>query len=171
MCIRDRIKRIALISFISYVAFLLTNYVFYSEVKENLHKDVSLAAFIAFFYATARLAALFIKMIFTSRLIRSMGYVTSLLILPVSLILFMVLSFIAPGMANSGQIIFYVFGAAAIIIEVVRTSINTPVLLTIMQPLSSIQKLRAHNIVKGIMDPFAFLFSGVLLLILFLSLI
>jgi ATP/ADP translocase len=161
------IKRIALISFISYVCFLLTNYVFYSEVKENLHKDVSLAAFIAFFYATARLAALFIKMIFTSRLIRNMGYVTSLLILPVSLILFMVLSFIAPGMANSGQIIFYVFGAAAIIIEVVRTSINTPVLLTIMQPLSSIQKLRAHNIVKGIMDPFAFLFSGVLLLLLF----
>jgi len=161
------IKRIALISFISYVAFLLTNYVFYSEVKENLHKDVSLAAFIAFFYATARLAALFIKMIFTSRLIRRMGYVTSLLILPVSLILFMVLSFIAPQMANSSQVIFYVFGAAAIIIEVVRTSIDTPVLLTIMQPLSSLEKLRAHNIVKGIMDPFAFLFSGILLLLLF----
>jgi ATP:ADP antiporter, AAA family len=162
------IKRIAAISFIGYVCFLLTNYAFFSDVQPLLlhNQDVSLAAFIAFFYAIARLTALFIKMIFTSRLIRQLGYKTSLLIMPVSLILFMILLLVTSKMANSNKIIFYVFGAATIAIEVLRTSINTPVLLTIMQPLSSTEKLRAHSIVKGIMDPFAYLFSGVLLLVL-----
>ncbi|MEP6615092.1 MAG: hypothetical protein ABJA57_00870 [Ginsengibacter sp.] len=160
------IRRIAVISFIGYACYLLTNYVFYSEVKHVLHEDESLASFIAFFYAIARLLALFIKLVFTSRLIRQMGYRSALMILPVSLILFMLMLFMAPVMVNSEKVIFYVFGAAAIALEVLRTSIDTPVLLTIMQPLSSIEKLRAHNIVKGIMDPFAFLFSGTLLLLL-----
>ena len=34
-----------------------------------------------------------------------------------------------------------------------------------MQPLSALERLRAHNIVKGIMDPFAYLFSGIFLLV------
>ena len=47
------------------------------------------------------------------------------------------------------------FGTVFILVDVLRTSFNTPVLLSLMQPLGTFERLRAHNIVKGIMDPFA----------------
>ncbi len=161
------IRRIAVISAIAYVCFILTNYAFYSEVQLRRKSDQSLAGFIASFYVIARLAALCMKMIFTSRLIRSLGYKTSMLIVPISLILFTFLFYIAPAMTNSERTVFYIFGAAAMAIEALRTSLIVPVLLTLMQPLHTTERLRAHNIVKGIMDPFAYLFSGLLLLLLF----
>ena len=60
--------------------------------------------------------------------------------------------------------VFYAFGAAAIAVEVLRTTITNPVFLTVMQPLNPNARAKAHAIVKGIMDPFAFLFAGVLLI-------
>ena len=53
------------------------------------------------------------------------------------------------------------------LVDVLRTSFNSPVLLTLMQPLPTHERLRAHSIVKGIMDPFASLLSGIFLLSLF----
>jgi ATP:ADP antiporter, AAA family len=161
------VRRIAVISFLAYVCFILTNFGFYSEVQLHKKSDQSLAAFIASFYVVARLAALCMKTIFTSRLLRSLGYKTSMLIVPLSLIIFSGFLYLAPTMANSDRFTFYVFGAAAMTIEALRTSLISPVLLTLMQPLPTTERLRAHNIVKGIMDPFAYLFSGLLLLLLF----
>ena len=63
--------------------------------------------------------------------------------------------------------IFYLFGVSYMLVDVLRTSFNSPVLLTLMQPLPTHERLRAHSIVKGIMDPFASLLSGIFLLSLF----
>ena len=65
------------------------------------------------------------------------------------------------------KLTFYLFGVASMIVDVLRTSFNSPVLLTLMQPLHTYERLRAHNIVKGIMEPFASLLSGIFLLALF----
>ena len=67
----------------------------------------------------------------------------------------------------SEKLTFYLFGVASMIVDVLRTSFNSPVLLTLMQPLHTYERLRAHNIVKGIMEPFASLLSGIFLLALF----
>ncbi|MEO6219447.1 MAG: HEAT repeat domain-containing protein, partial [Ginsengibacter sp.] len=70
-------------------------------------------------------------------------------------------------MNYNGKIVLYIFGLSAILVDVLRSAINSPVLLTMMQPLATLQRLRAHNIVKGIMDPFAYFFCGAFLLIVF----
>ncbi len=161
------IRRVAVLSLILSGSVILLNYYFYKEVKGEGHGDVALARFIALFLAIGRLAALLTKMIFASRILQRLGQVKSLIFTPVILILFMVALLIVAGPVQSHDTVLYIFGFAAIMIDVLRTSINSPILLSLMQPLSTTERLRAHNIVKGFMDPFAYLLCGLLLLFLF----
>ncbi len=160
------IRRVAILSFLISCCLAIINYAFYTEVKEGNPDDKSLSNFILLFLAGSQIIALLVKLIFTSRITTSLGIKKSLLITP--LVLLMLLAFIisAEMFMGNHKIIFYVFGGAAITIEVLRTAINTPVFLAVMQPLNHIEKSKAHAIVKGIMDPFAFLISGTLLLLL-----
>lgn len=161
------IRRIAFISLITSVCVILINYGFYGEVSKANKNDVALARFIAFFYASLRIIAFVTKMVFTSRLTASLGVRQSLFITPCAMLLLAGVIVFTGGMSQEQKIIFYLFGACSMIVDVLRTSLNSPVLLTLMQPLPTYERLRAHNIVKGIMDPFASFFAGVFLLILF----
>ena len=158
------IRRIAFISLLASTCVILINYGFYGEVKKAFHDDVALAEFVAFFYAGLRLVAFITKLVFTSRLTSRMGIRSALFITPVGLLILIFLITSVNLLLPDQKLIFYLFGFAAMLIDVMRTSFNSPVLLTIMQPLPTHERLRAHNIVKGIMDPFASFFSGVFLL-------
>jgi AAA family ATP:ADP antiporter len=161
------IRRIAIISLITSVCLILFNYGLYGEVANAYNEDVQLASFIAFFYASVRILAFITKMIFTSRVTASLGVKAALFITPTAMIILTGAIIGVSRFSSDHKLIFYMFGVASILIEVLRTSFNTPVLLTLMQPLPVHDRLKAHNIAKGIMDPFAFLLSGSVLLILF----
>ena len=161
------IRRIAFISLLTAAAIILINFGFYSEVKKEFEGDVALARFIAFFYAVLRITALITKMVFSSRLTASIGVRPALFITPVGMLLLVSAILLANGLSPDERVIFYLFGVTSVVVEVLRTSFNSPVLLTLMQPLSTYERLRAHNIVKGIMDPFASLFCGLFLLVSF----
>lgn len=161
------IRRVAILSLIASACVILINYAFYAEVKYAYKDDVRLASFIAFFLATARLIALVIKILVTSRLLYFLGNRIALLITPTLLICLMVILFLTNNLTGNTKFVLYVFGLSAIVVDVMHSAINSPVLLTMMQPLSTLERLRAHNIVKGIMDPFASLCSGIFLLIFF----
>ncbi len=161
------IRRIAFISLLTGICVILINYGFYGEVRKAYHDDVALASFIAFFYASLRIIAFVTKMVFTSRLTASWGVRQALLITPLGMLILIGVIVTLSGFSSSEKLIFYLFGVASMLIDVLRTSFNSPVLLTLMQPLPTYERLRAHNIVKGIMDPFASFLSGVFLLILF----
>ncbi len=163
--INTLVRRVAILSLIVSACIILINYGFYSEVK-GTKNDVELAHFIALFLATARLVALVIKILVTSRLLYWLGNRTALIITPLLLIILISALLLADAMTFNSKIVLYIFGLAAIGVDVLRSAINSPVLLTMMQPLSTLERLRAHNIVKGIMDPFAYLFSGIFLLVL-----
>lgn len=158
------IRRIAFISLITSVCVILITYGFYGEVTKANKTDVALASFIAFFYASLRVIAFITKMVFTSRLTASLGVRQSLFITPCAMVLLAVVIVLAGNLSSNQKIIFYLFGACSMVVDVLRTSLNSPVLLTLMQPLPTYERLRAHNIVKGIMDPFASLFAGMFLL-------
>ena len=160
------IRRLALLGIIITGSFIITNFAFYAGVKEAYHDDVALAKFIAFFLAIVRIIALIIKVIFTGRLINKLGIIRSLLITPIVLLLLIIAIILTQDMQGYQKLIIYLFGATSIVADILRSAINTPVFLTIMQPLSNHERLRAHTIVKGIMDPFASLLSGVMLLVL-----
>jgi ATP:ADP antiporter, AAA family len=161
------VRRIAFISLITSTCVILINYGFYGEVKKAYSDDVALASFIAFFYASLRVIAFVTKMVFTSRLTASFGIRQALFITPLGMVILIGIIISASWLTPDEKIIFYLFGVASMLVDVLRTSFNSPVLLTLMQPLSTHERLRAHNIVKGIMDPFASLLSGIFLLTLF----
>ncbi|RYG45475.1 MAG: hypothetical protein EOO01_17750, partial [Chitinophagaceae bacterium] len=157
-------RSLAALSIVITCSYLVINFAFYAGVKSSYHSDVSLAKFIAFFLAMVRIVALVIKTIFTSRLVNRFGNINSLLITPVVMTM-MVLAIVAvQDMSAFPKIILYMFGATSIIVDILRSSINSPVFLTIMQPLPAHDRLRAHTIVKGIMDPFASLITGIILI-------
>ncbi len=159
------IRRVAILSLIVSACIVLINYGFYDEVKHAYKDDVEFARFIAFFLAMARLLALLIKILVTSRLLYWLGNRAALIITPILLILLITVLLLTNVMTYNSKIVLYIFGLSAIVIDVLSSAINSPVLLTLMQPLSTLERLRAHNIVKGIMDPFAFFFSGIFLLV------
>ncbi|MEO7393671.1 MAG: Npt1/Npt2 family nucleotide transporter, partial [Chitinophagaceae bacterium] len=161
------IKRVAILSLIVSASVILINYGFYAEVKQAYKNDVEFARFIAFFLAAARLIALIIKILFTSRLLYWLGNRFALLVTPIIFISLIAVLLLTDMMNYNGKIVLYIFGLSAIMVDVLRSAINSPVLLTMMQPLATLQRLRAHNIVKGIMDPFAYFFCGAFLLIVF----
>lgn len=161
------IRRIAIISLLASACIILINYGFYAKIKESYKNDVELARFIAMFMAGLRIIALITKTVFTSRLTTNLGVQKSLFITPF-LLVGLISMIIGLSFFNSDErFIFYIFGASSIAVDVLRTAINSPVLLTIMQPLPIHERMRAHNIIKGIMDPFATLFCGLLLLLIF----
>lgn len=161
------IFRIAIISLLSAASLIIVNYGLYAKVKEGRHDDIELAKFMTFFTSGLMILALITKSLFTGRLATYLGVKKSLYIMPVAMIILAFVIIAGRSMSKSDEILFYLFGATAIIVDVLKMSIFTPVLLAAMQPLPTHERLRAHNIVKGIMDPFATLFSGVLLISLF----
>lgn len=160
------IRRLSVLSIIITASFIIINYEFYAAVKEAYNDDVSLAKFIAFFLAIVRIIALIVKVIFTGRLINKLGIVKSLLITPVALFVLILTIIFIQNIPGNYKATLYLFGATYIVVDILRSAINSPVFLTIMQPLSNHERLKAHTILKGIMDPFASLASGILILLL-----
>ncbi len=160
------IRRLATLSILITGSIMIINFAFYAGVKEAYTDDVSLAKFIALFLAFVRIAAMVVKMIFTGRLINKLGIIQSLLITPLVLLLLLCVIILSQYISGPTKMIIYLFGATYILVDILRSAVNSPVFLTIMQPLSHHDRLRAHTIVKGIMDPFASLVAGVLLLLL-----
>lgn len=158
------IRRVAILSFLISCSLAILNYAFYTEVKEGYQSDKSLSNFILLFLAASQLAALLVKLLLTSRITTSLGIKKSLLITPLVLLSMLLLILSAESYWGGGKMIAYAFGITAIFIEVLRIAINNPVFLSVMQPLSHTERSKAHAIVKGIMDPFAFFFSGLLLI-------
>ncbi|HEU5165705.1 MAG TPA: hypothetical protein VFU29_09220 [Chitinophagaceae bacterium] len=156
------IRRLAVLTFIISASLAIINYAFYTEVKEQHDKDLS--TFIIQFMAASQIIALLVKIILTGRIVTSIGIKKSLLITPLVLLGLLIIIISAIYAASESKLVFYAFGVAAIAVEVLRTTITNPVFLTVMQPLNPNARSKAHAIVKGIMDPFAFLFSGVLLI-------
>ncbi|HEX6169281.1 MAG TPA: MFS transporter [Chitinophagaceae bacterium] len=157
------IRRLAVLTFIISASLAIINYAFYTEVKEQHDKDLS--TFIIQFMAASQIVALLVKIILTGRIVTSIGIKKSLLITPLVLLGLLIIIIYAIYAARESKLVFYAFGMAAIAVEVLRTTITNPVFLTVMQPLNPNARAKAHAIVKGIMDPFAFLFSGVLLVL------
>lgn len=159
------IRRLAVLTFIISAALAIINYAFYTEIKEGRHNDKELSSFIILFMAGSQFIALLVKIIFTGRIVTSIGIKRSLLVTPLILITLLTIIISAIYIGGESNLVFYTFGIAAIAIEVLRTAITNPVFLTVMQPLNPNARSKAHAIVKGIMDPFAFLFAGILLVL------
>ncbi len=155
------IRQVALVSFFSFCFYIIVNFVLYGYIKDKFATDKSLAIFFSVFFAVSRAITLIVKLMFTNRLVNRIGLRKALLIAPV---LLLVISAITCSI-RSAHTAFYLFGIMAVSADILRSAIQSPVLLATLQPLPAPQRLRGHTIIKGLMDPFAFFASGVLLIV------
>ncbi len=159
------VLQLAILSFLIMSTFTIINFAFYSEVKSHIHDEGMLATYIGTFLGAKYAIAIIMKLFFTNRITNALGIRGSLLVTPVTLVILFIPIFILPAMGIGNNIELLVFGLLSIINDVLKSSIQTPVFLVVMQPLRVNVRLKAHNIVKGVMDPFAFFFCGVLLMV------
>jgi len=158
------IASVALLSFIVMSCVTIVSFCFYSQIKHEAHSDAQLESFIAIFFASARVIAIIVRLILTGRLMHVLGTKGSLLISPLILFGFLLVIIFIPFFEMPPHFILYIFGLMAILTEVLKISLQDPVFLSLMQPLSSSLRLRGHAVVKGIMDPFSYAFCGFMLL-------
>ncbi|MES2620136.1 MAG: MFS transporter [Bacteroidota bacterium] len=154
---------VALLSFIVMTCVTIISFSFYAEIKHEMMSDAELYGFISMFFVGGRVLAIFIRLILTGRLANLLGTKGSLLVSPIILLLFLITFILLSFFALGAHSVIYFFGLMFIITEVLKTSLQDPVFLSLMQPLSSNLRLKGHTIVKGVMDPFALAFSGVML--------
>ena len=153
------IRNAAFVSFFSFCFYLVTNFVLYGYVKREFHSDKALAGFFAVFLVISRGLALVIKPLFINRLLDRLGLKKSLLISPVILLVMCLFAFcLSEG--QSSRSIFYLFMIMAIAVDILRSSIQSPVLLATLQPLPAQQRLRGHTIIKGLMRSIFFFGNG-----------
>src|ERR1043165_745390 len=157
------IAYVAFLSFIVVTCVTIISFSFYSEVKHEAHNNVQLAGFISSVYVGGRILAIFVRLILTGRLMHVLGTKGSLLISPAILVVFLVAIIALPLFTHEHRAVLYLFGLMMIITEVLKTSLQDPVFLSVMQPLASHLRLKGHTIVKGVMDPFAYAFTGFML--------
>lgn len=161
------IASVAFLSFIVLTCVTIITYGFYAEIKyvpKTGESDKQLASFVSLFYTVGKIMAIVVRLIITGRLATILGTRGSLLVSPAILFALLVSIVAIPFFSDNTRIILYLFGFMAIITEVLKTSLQDPIFLSLMQPLSSHLRLKGHTVVKGFMDPFALAFSGVLLL-------
>jgi ATP:ADP antiporter, AAA family len=157
------IRILALISFFSLCCLIVVNVILYGYIKHEFKGDKEMQSFFAIFLATVRLITLVIKAGVTNRLADKLGLQKSLLITPLILLIICFTDLFFSMRTGYERSALYVFGIMALFTDVLRMAIQSPVLLAAMQPLPTHQRLRGHTILKGLMDPFAFLAMGSLM--------
>lgn len=161
------IASVAFLSFIVLTSVTIITYAFYTEIKYAPHtgdNDKQLASFVSLFYTVGKIMAIVVRLVITGRLANALGTKGSLLVSPTILFVLLISIVTLPFYSSNTAVILYLFGFMAIITEVLKTSLQDPIFLSLMQPLSSHLRLKGHTVVKGFMDPFALAFCGTLLL-------
>ena len=157
---------ISLLSILSYNVFVLVDYTFISQVKMRFANIADLAIYVAAFFAIGRLVAAVFKLLFTSQLIERLGIINCLFITPVVLLMACIL-FLWYGDDSHTNI--YIFGAMAMLTEVLRSTMQEPVFFILFQPLKEQLRLKGHIISKGYMLPPSLIIVGLTLLFLYNS--
>ena len=155
---------ISLLSILSYNVFILIDYTFISQVKIRFENISDLAVYIATFFVLGRFIALIFKLIFTSRVIERLGIIYSLFITPAALFIFCVI-FLWYGNHDNYNV--FIFGAMALLTEVLRSTMQEPVFFILFQPLKEKLRLKGHIITKGYMLAPSLIIVGLTLLFLY----
>ncbi|MDB5281632.1 MAG: cyclic nucleotide-binding protein, partial [Bacteroidota bacterium] len=155
---------VAGLSFIVLTCISIISFSFYAQVEHEAHSNEQLASFIALFYSSGKVIAIIIRLMLTGRLSNVLGVKGSLLVSPILLLVFLIGIIFLPFLTHHNEyFMLCAFGLMMVLTEVLKTSLQDPIFLSLMQPLPSHMRLRGHTLVKGVMDPFALAFSGFML--------
>lgn len=149
---------IAVWSFIGFTIYSLIDFTFITEIKIKFKTSHELASFLGIFFAFGRVLAMFLKLLFSSRVINRIGLTNSLLITPAVLLLITAFILVSGNSVNTALL---VFGMMVLFSEVLKSVVQEPAFFVLFQPLPPHARLRGHLITKGHTMPFALLSVGV----------
>ncbi|RDC62314.1 hypothetical protein [Adhaeribacter pallidiroseus] len=149
---------IAVWSFVGFTIFSLLDYTFLTEIKVKYKTSHELASFLGIYFAVGRVLAMFIKVVFSSRVINRLGLANSLLVTPAILLLITGFILLTPHNATDVLII---FGLMVLLSEVLKSTVQEPAFFILFQPLHPHTRLKGHLITKGYTLPFALLVVGI----------
>lgn len=156
------IRQLALISLFSTAAYILVSFILYGYIKHEFHDEVSLVTFVAGLLSAGYIIKMIVMLFLTGRLHRWLGVRNALLITPVILILLSIGAFMF-SLSSQNLLALYFFGALAVLMDILRSAIHYPVMMASMQVLPVKIRMAGHTVIKGLMDPFAYLLIGVAL--------
>jgi ATP:ADP antiporter, AAA family len=157
------VKSIGLLTILFSICFTVIDYTFLTKVKASYYNDAELASFLALFFAIGRVIALIIKLLLSYRLQLALGIRKTLLILPIVIVAFAVISLLTGNlMGSTAQL--YAFGILMVFAEMLKSSIYEPYYFTLFQPLRKDLRLKGHNFAKGIMIPGGQILGGLILI-------
>ena len=81
------IRKIAIVSFFSFLIFLIVNFVFYGYVKSEFKSDKDLVSFFAIFFGITRLITFALKIGIANKMVDKMGLRNALMLSPILLLL------------------------------------------------------------------------------------
>lgn len=154
------IQWIAALSLVSYIIYLLIDFTFLSEIKVRYKSAHELAGFISLFFATGRLLAIVLKLVFSSRIINRLGLTKTLLVTPLVMLLMAITILLVPA-TPFAKTYLYGFGIMTLVSEVLRSTIQEPVFFILFQPMNIHLRLKGHLVAKGYVYPPALLLVGV----------
>ncbi|PSR53077.1 hypothetical protein AHMF7605_05820 [Adhaeribacter arboris] len=143
---------IAIWSFLGFTIYTLIDLTFVTEIKVRFKSSQELAFFLGVFFAIGRVLAIFLKLIFSSRVINRLGLANSLLITPAVLLLITGTVLLVDKSLNTGLM---VFGVMVLFSEVLKSAVQEPAFFILFQPLHPHSRLKGHLITKGYTLPFA----------------
>jgi len=149
---------IAIWSLLGFTIYTLIDYTFLTEIKVRYKSSHELASFLGIFFAIGRVLAIFLKLIFSSRVINRLGLTNSLLITPGVLLLITGLVLI---LGKSFNLTLMIFGVMVLFSEVLKMAVQDPAFFILFQPLDPHSRLKGHLITKGYTMPVALLAVGV----------
>ncbi|SMB99769.1 putative transcriptional regulator, Crp/Fnr family [Hymenobacter roseosalivarius DSM 11622] len=139
-------------------------YIFFVNVKYKLQDQTTILQYVGGVLALTYLLAMLFKLLFTRHGIDLLGVRWTLALLPLTA-LAGVLLFGALRVAAVGPAILLVyFGGLYLVLEVLRRAMFEPVFLLLFQPLTPLERLEGHTLVKGFYEPLGLGLGGLLLL-------
>ncbi len=145
---------IAVWSFIGFTIYSLIDFTFLTEIKVRFKTSHELASFLGIYFAVGRVLAIFLKLLFSSRVINRLGLMNTLLITPAVLLIITSFILIADNSLNG---VLLVFGVMVLFSEVLKSAVQEPAFFVLFQPLHPHSRLKGHLITKGFTFPFALL--------------
>ncbi|MCU0396013.1 MAG: hypothetical protein MUF29_08885 [Chitinophagaceae bacterium] len=148
------------LSMLAYGVMHLSEFTFLSEIKGRFDSSSDILRFVSAFFAVGRMLALVFKLLFSSRLIASLGLTRSLLFTPL-LILAMAATILMLTLTGSSSTLhLYAFGIMFMVSELLRSVIQEPAFFILFQPLNIHLRLKGHVVAKGYVYPPILLLTG-----------
>ena len=148
------IRKASFLALFGVVVITIVEFAFLNKVEKSFDSATQVAIYFGAFFGASKFINLVVELIMSGRMIESLGLRRSLLLLPVSILVFAMLA-IGFGRQNffDTEGYFILFVLMMMVDVVFYSAVHKPAFMSIFQPLTKESRLAAHTLVKGISEP------------------